>query len=104
LFDEACLYAIPALAEPWGLVYAEALATKTPILGLKRTALPNLTNSCEYGFLVEDAIPEAVTTALLDAVSNPARLQKMSENGQKYCLENFFWERTGNLIADAVFA
>ncbi len=104
LFDEACLYAMPALSEPWGLVYAEALATKTPILGLNRAALPELTNNGEYGFLVEDATPEAVAAALLDAISDPASLQKMGESGQKYCLENFTWERTANLIAGAVFA
>lgn len=104
LFDTAALYAMPALCEPWGLVYAEALATKTPILGLNRAALPELTNNGKFGFLVEDATPEAIAAALLDAVSDPARLQKMGESGQKYCLENFSWERTANLIAGAVFA
>lgn len=103
LFNGACLYAMPALCEPWGLVYAEALAAKTPILGLNRAALPELTGEGRYGFLVEGEAPEAVAQALLQAVSDPSRLQHMGEAGQKYCLETFRWERSAQRIADAVF-
>ena len=39
LFNQASLYAMPALNEPWGLVYLEALACRTPLLGLNRNSL-----------------------------------------------------------------
>ncbi|HEX8464959.1 MAG TPA: glycosyltransferase family 4 protein [Abditibacterium sp.] len=103
LFDEACLYAMPALCEPWGLVYAEALATKTPILGLNRAALPELTNNGEYGILVDEATPQAVAAALLEAVSNPQKLQQMGEAGQKYCLDAFSWDRTAARVFHRLF-
>lgn len=104
LFDEACLYAMPALCEPWGLVYAEALATKTPILGLNRAALPELTENGSHGFLVDEATPQAVAATLLRAINDPNTLQKMGESGQKYCLQNFNWERTAALMAGAIFS
>lgn len=103
LFDEACLYAMPALCEPWGLVYAEALATKTPILGLNRAALPELTQNGKYGFIVPEATPQAVAETLLQAVSDPATLQRMGEAGQKYSLETFTWERTAQLMSAAIW-
>lgn len=104
LFDEACVYAMPALCEPWGLVYAEALATKTPILGLNRAALPELTENGKHGFLVDEATPQAVAQALLRAVNDPDTLQQMGESGQKYCLQNFTWERTASLMTSAIFS
>ncbi|MBW3637831.1 MAG: glycosyltransferase family 4 protein [Armatimonadetes bacterium] len=103
LFDETCLYAMPALCEPWGLVYAEALATKTPILGLNRAALPELTENGKHGFLVDEATPQAVAQTLLRAVSDRDTLQQMGESGQKYCLENFTWERTAALMSAAIW-
>lgn len=103
LFDEAPLYAMPALCEPWGLVFAEALATKTPILGLDRAAFPELSGNGRFGFVAPEAIPEAVAHTLLDALSDPARLQKMGTDGQNYCLAHFTWERTARLIADAIW-
>lgn len=103
LFEEACLYAMPALCEPWGLVYAEALATKTPLLGLDRGAFPELSGRGNYGFVVPDATPEAVAQTLLEAVSDPGRLQAMGEAGQKFCLEAFTWERTAKRIIGAIW-
>lgn len=104
IFDTATLYAMPAPCEPWGLVYVEAMATKTPILGLNRGALPELTNGGAAGFLIDEATPEAIAAALVEAVSDPARLQAMGEVGQKYALSNFSWERTAKLIKDKIFA
>ncbi len=103
LFDEAPLYAMPAPCEPWGLVYAEALATRTPILGLNRAALPELTGGGRYGFLVEDETPDAVARALVGALGDPERLARMGEEGQAFCLEHFSWERTAELINDAIW-
>jgi glycosyltransferase involved in cell wall biosynthesis len=45
LFQESALFAMPAYSEPWGMVYLEALISKTPILGLRRTALPEFTGN-----------------------------------------------------------
>jgi len=104
LFDTAPLYVMPAPCEPWGLVYVEAMATKTPILGLNRGALPELTNGGAAGFLVDEATPEAVAAGIIDALSDPARLARMGEIGQEYAQSQFSWERTAKLIKDKVFA
>src|SRR6202011_3888702 len=75
LFERASLYAMPAVLEPWGLVYLEALSTKTPILGLRRHAIPELTADGRFGFLVDRPEPDAVAEALVDALSDAGRLQ-----------------------------
>lgn len=103
LFQNASLYAMPAFNEPWGLVYLEALACKTPLLGLARNSIPELTHQGLYGFMVERPEPTLVADALLCAFSDPRRLERMGLDGQKFCLENFSWARTVALMKKRMF-
>ncbi len=102
LFNTAALLAMPALNEPWGLVYLEALACKTPILGLNRNALPEITNHGKYGFLVNESTPNSIAEAILSAFSDLERLKNMGEAGQKFCLETFTWEQVATKIANVM--
>jgi glycosyltransferase involved in cell wall biosynthesis len=102
LFDTASLFAMPARNEPWGLVYIEALLCKTPVFGLNRNALPEITQNGKYGFLIETETPEAVAEALLEACSSPAHLAEMGRSGQQYCLETYSWEKTVTRILDQI--
>lgn len=103
LFDTSALFAMPSLNEPWGLVYLEALACKTPVLGLNRNALPQITQEGKYGFLVDESTPEMIAQAILQAFSNPQKLKEMGEAGQKYCLETFTWEETAKKMINIIF-
>lgn len=103
LFNGAALYAMPAMSEPWGLVYLEALACKTPLLGMNRNALPEIMQHGRYGFLVDEPKPEQVADALLQAFSDSQRLRQMGETGQKHCLENYSWDHVAAKIARVVF-
>jgi glycosyltransferase involved in cell wall biosynthesis len=102
LFNRASLFAMPAVNEPWGLVYLEALSCKTPVMGLNRNAFPEITQRGRFGFCLEDATAEAVAEALLDAFRDPDRLARMGAEGQEYCVRNFTWERTVQRIVDTI--
>ena len=104
LFEEAALFAMPALNEPWGLVFLEALACKTPVLGLARNALPEMTRSGRYGFLVDEAAPEAVASALVGALGDPERLRRMGIEGQAHCLKTYSWDAVAERIATRILA
>lgn len=100
LFRGATLYAMPALREPWGLVYLEALACQTPVLGLNRLAFPEISGHGQYGFIAEAATPEAVAQEIVAAVSNPERLRQMGEAGRRRCQEHFTWDHVASAIAE----
>jgi glycosyltransferase involved in cell wall biosynthesis len=102
LFNTAALFAMPALNEPWGLVYLEALACKIPILGLNRNSLPEITRKGQYGFLVDEPSPDCIANAILQAFSNPDKLREMGAAGQKYCLETFSWDQVAIKIASVM--
>lgn len=76
------------------MAYLEALSCRTPLIGLNRYALPEMTQNGKYGFLMEEATPEAFAATLLKACEDPERLRQMGAEGQKYCLEKYTWEQT----------
>lgn len=98
LFREATLLAQPMLNDPWGQVYLEALASRTPVLGLNRNGLPEIVDGGRFGFLVKHADPEALSHAILDAVADPARLEHMALGGQRHVLGNYSWDRVAQRI------
>ena len=102
LFQKCALYAMPALLEPNGITYLEALANKTPTIGLNRFAFPEFCGYGKYGFIVENPVAEEVTNAILKAFSDTKKLVNMGLNGQKYVLEKYTWENVTNSMLKIV--
>jgi len=98
LLRQASLLVQPMLNDPWGQVYLEALISRTPVVGLRRNGLPEITQNGRFGFLVDSAEPKAVARAVLDAVSDPDRLAHMGWLGQQHVLENYSWDLVGKRI------
>ncbi len=102
LFNRASLFAMPAVNEPWGLVYLEALSCRVPVLGLNRLSLPEITQDGRFGILLKNSSPGEIADALCRAMADPEGLARMGREGQTYCLENFTWERTAQRILDSI--
>ena len=103
LYNKASLFAMPALYEPWGQVYVEALLCKTPILGLNRNSLPEITEDGKYGLLVNQPTPEAVAEGLIQAFRNPDKLEQMGLEGQRHCLNKYSWDIVAKQITQVIF-
>jgi glycosyltransferase involved in cell wall biosynthesis len=101
LYRHSALLAQPMLNDPWGQVYVEALASRTPVLGLDRNGLPEIAEDGRHGFLVREPTPQAVAEALVDAMSDPERLGRMGQSGQKHVLKNYTWDEVARRIAFA---
>jgi len=102
IFNICSLFFMPALHEPWGLVYLEALACKMPIVGLNRNSFPEISGNGEYGFILNDSDPIKLSEILLRAFANPQKLAEIGENGQKYCLDKFSWNNTVSKIIQTI--
>jgi len=94
----AALYAGPAPDEPWGIIYLESLSVRTPILGLERNAFPQFVAGGKHGFTAPEATPEAVATTILDALSDPERLERMGAAGRAHVLAEYDWDRVAERI------
>ncbi len=99
LFRDASLLTQPMLNDPWGQVYLEALLSRTPVLGLHRNGLPEITGNGRYGFLVDAADPHILAEAIVQAMANPQRLADMGEGGQQHVLQSYSWEIAARRMA-----
>ncbi len=104
LYREATLLVQPMLNDPWGQVYLEALVSRTPVVGLRRNGLPEICGNGRYGFMVDKADPKALAATIVDALSDPARLARMGEEGQQHVLGTYSWERSADRIATVMRA
>jgi glycosyltransferase involved in cell wall biosynthesis len=99
LYRDATLLVQPMLNDPWGQVYLEAMASRTAVMGLNRNGLPELVDGGRHGFLVDRADPSALGEAIVSAVSDPQRLERMAASAQRHVLANYSWNRVAERIA-----
>jgi glycosyltransferase involved in cell wall biosynthesis len=52
-----------------------------------------LVDNGRHGFLVDRAEPEALAQAIVSALSDPVRLERMAIAGQRYVLGTYSWDR-----------
>jgi glycosyltransferase involved in cell wall biosynthesis len=102
LFNTHSIFLMPALNEPWGLVYLEAMACKMPIVGLNRNAFPEISSHGKYGFGIDEANPSALARTLVEAFQDLEKLKEMGEQAQSYCLSNFSWKKTVDQILQVI--
>lgn len=102
LFNKSSAFIMPAINEPWGLVYLEALKCKMPIIGLNKNSLPEITDNAKYGFLVDKMDAKILAQEIIKAFSDLDKLKSMGLYGQKYCLEKYSWENTVNKIIEKI--
>jgi len=88
----------PMLNDPWGQVYLEAMVSRTPVMGLDRNGLPELVDGGRHGFLVAREDPDALANAILDALSDPGRLERMASVAQRHAVQTYSWDRTAEQI------
>ncbi|MDO8740487.1 MAG: glycosyltransferase family 4 protein [Candidatus Woesearchaeota archaeon] len=79
--------------EAFGVVFAEALACKTPVIGTRTGGIPDVVIDGKTGILVEEKNPKQLADALIKILKNEKLAKKLAENGYKYVHENFTAEK-----------
>ncbi len=102
LFNTCSLFLMPALNEPWGLVYIEAMLCKMPIMGLNRNSFPELSGYGKYGIGINAPDAHMLTKEIVDIFSQPEKMKEMGLKAQEYAVKNFTWDNTVNDIMDKI--
>lgn len=71
----------PALTEPFGLTLIEAAASGLPIVATDDGGPREILSHCRNGVLIDPLDTDAVGEALLDALTDPGRWDRWSEQG-----------------------
>ena len=104
LFQRATLYVMPALNEPNGQTYLEALANRTPIVGLNRFAFPEFCGNGQYGYICENEDADELADLLIQALSNKETLKEKANAGYAY-VKNlpYDWNTIVNTFMQTIF-
>jgi glycosyltransferase involved in cell wall biosynthesis len=91
-YRDADLFVLPSLAEGFGHVYLEALASGTPIVGTENTAVPDLLQEGDCGYMVKAGDVDSLANCLEHALSHPRSLQDMRAEARRVA-EAHTWQR-----------
>ena len=85
---------LPSLAqmEAFGMVFIEAMACKTPIIGTKIGGIPEVISNNKDGFLVPPSNADALKQAIKKIISNKDLAKRMGENGYVKVHKIFTWK------------
>src|SRR5690606_26132414 len=87
LYPQANLFAMPSLIEGFGLVFLEAMAVGTPVIGGLCGGTPELIKNGENGFVVPPDQPELLASYIIALATDNALHKKFSEAGRQTCTE-----------------
>jgi starch synthase len=120
LLSQGTVFACPSIYEPLGIVNLEAMACELPVVATATGGIPEVVVDGETGWLVPieqvqdgsgtpidpDAFVGDLAAALNDAVSDPARADRMGLAGRHRAEESFSWatigERTNQVYLDVL--
>jgi glycosyltransferase involved in cell wall biosynthesis len=89
LMAAADIYAMPSQWEPFGLVFAEAMAMRLPVVALDNGGTPEVVEHGVTGLLSPLGDGDALVANLLALLTDPARRTDMGERGRARVLEHF---------------
>jgi glycosyltransferase involved in cell wall biosynthesis len=96
----ACdVFSLPSLEEPFGLVFAEAMAMKRPVVALTTGGTPEVVEHGKCGLLSSPGDIDALAANLLRLLGDPALRTQFGEYGRSRVEEHFTPERMASDFA-----
>jgi glycosyltransferase involved in cell wall biosynthesis len=93
LLEEASVFLMPSICEPWGLVFLEAMAYKLPCIGTSTDAMPEIIQDGHTGFIVPRNDHKALADRIITLLSDEELMRKMGERGYERIKSTFTWDQ-----------
>lgn len=91
-YQQAELFVMPSLFEPFGMTCQEAMACGTPVIASKFGGIRNTIRNGYNGYLVDSANPVEFAGAILDLLKNEKKRRQIGQNAYKVIVEEYSWE------------
>ncbi|MCG3418161.1 glycosyltransferase [Oceanobacillus jordanicus] len=89
---EADIFLLPSWNEAFGVVYIEAMACGTPVIGCKGEGIEDIVDNGIDGLLVEPKSVEDITEKTLYLINNSKYRKIIGNNAIKKIKDNFAWK------------
>lgn len=83
-YNAADLFLMPSIAESFGMMAIEAMASKVPVIVFDNTALPYTTGAPDYGILVKDRDSKDLKDKIEYYIVNDKEREKRGELSKKF--------------------
>ncbi len=93
---------VPPDVEGFGIVFLEASACGTPVVGARTGGIPDAVADGETGLLVEPDQPDELAGALLRLVRDPAYAERLGAQGRQRVVSRFTWDHAAAALYDAL--
>ena len=89
LLQDCTLFVLPSRSEPFGIVVAEALACRKPVVASAVGGIPEIIESGRTGVLVEPDDPDALAEALAHVLESETLRESIAEAGHRRVRDQF---------------
>lgn len=101
-YARASVFVMPSLYEPFGVVFAEAMAHRLPCVGTNICAMPEIIGHGETGYVVPPRNPEKLAQHILDLLKNPAKCRTFGEAGYRRYLSRYTWDAVAARMCEII--
>lgn len=104
LLENADVFCLPTRAEPFGVVFIEAMLAGLPVVGTRLGAQPDFIVPGATGELVAPDDPDALASALCRLVADPERTRRMGRCAAELADQWYSWPAVGARLRAAAEA
>jgi len=91
-YQQAELFVMPSLFEPFGMTCQEAMACGTPVIASKFGGIRNTIKNGYNGYLVDSANPVEFADAIMEMLKDEEKCRQIGQNAYKVIVEEYSWE------------
>lgn len=102
LLDDASLFVMPSLYEPFGIAPLEAMAHEIPCVVSNAWALPEIVPDDVCGRLVQPGKWEELADVTIELLKDPSLLERFGKSGRKHVEQFYTWEKVVDRLQDVL--
>jgi starch synthase len=102
LYEQATVFCLPSIFDPFPLVLLEAMAHGLPVVSTSSVGIPDVVIDGEHGLLVPSVDPGALAAALLALLTDPLRAHRLGAAGRARVADAFSWEHVVDRMTPAL--
>ncbi len=99
LYNQMDAFILPSMAESFGIVFAEAMACRLPVIGGRIGGVPDLVKD-DNGILVEPGNIDEIKSAILRLKSSKALCRDMGAVNRKKVVDHYSWRSVALQYSD----
>lgn len=100
LYRNASVFAMPSIYEPFGHVFLEAMAYKTPCIGTSKDAMPEIIEDGKSGFTIPLHDHRQLSEKIVYLLEDENSIRSMGEEGRRRIERSFNWGTVARRITE----